>query len=679
MKRCLASTRDADGRQVTAANAVGAYTLTYDAKGEVTNERGPFGANLTMTYDADGRRTLVQDNFAGVTTSGYDADGNLTQELFGGVGQTPLRIDFNYDADGQMLGEIRYSDLAGTTKVATTSIVYDAAGNITGQVDKTGGGTNIAAYTNIYDAANQITSEQLNGGARTTYTYDADGEVTADGTNTETYDAEGNRTNTGYTTIAGNRLSTDGTWNYTYDASGNETEKVNIATGVAWTYGYDNKNELVEAEKWSSDPNVYGTAYVEAKVDYKYDAWGNEAERDDYPTGSGSPNVTRYEVDGWNSALAGSTGNSRFNVLADLDGSNSLQTRYLHGDKIDQLLARIDSAGNAYWELTDREGSVRGVLDNTGTVKDAISYDAFGNIISETNATYRGSYAWTGREFDVESDLQYNRARWYDPATARWMSQDPLGFDAGDSNLYRYVTNTPTSARDSSGLDRYYFDSGSALGHHYVIVDTWKQDTKTGLWRKSGAIQIDFSVGFPSQKVWAKLSAGWRTFVLAGMAAHSVASIFVPVPGQVTVYADQDPTLNAARAGCMLGNGTVPLAVTGIIGISEPSIVLNTKLGNDILDKTRKTTPAQDIGVIQAIDATVKKNGGFMYHAIVGNCNDFATWVYGYNGVANLNAKRGLTPKIIESIGGELGTGNATPIGRTFNYFRGRIRPPIYK
>ncbi len=161
--------------------------------------------------------------------------------------------------------------------------------------------------------------------------------------------------------------------------------------------------------------------------------------------------MTRYAVDGWNPALAGSTGNANFNVWADLDGSNDLQTRYLHGDQVDQLFARQD-AGVQYWYLTDYQGSVRDVLDNSGNVKDAIVYDGFGNIISETNSAYRGSYAWTGRMFDVETGLQYNRARWYDPTTGRWQSQDPLGFDAGDSNLYRYVMGRPTILDDPSGL-----------------------------------------------------------------------------------------------------------------------------------------------------------------------------------------------------------------------------------
>jgi hypothetical protein len=47
--------------------------------------------------------------------------------------------------------------------------------------------------------------------------------------------------------------------------------------------------------------------------------------------------------------------------------------------------------------------------------------------------------------------LYYNRARYLDPTTGRWTTQDPLGFAAGDANLYRYVGNTPTLLVDPSG------------------------------------------------------------------------------------------------------------------------------------------------------------------------------------------------------------------------------------
>jgi RHS repeat-associated protein len=84
-------------------------------------------------------------------------------------------------------------------------------------------------------------------------------------------------------------------------------------------------------------------------------------------------------------------------------------------------------------------------------LKDTIGYDAWGNITSETASGWGGLYKWTGRQVDQETGCQYNRARFYDPNTGRWTSQDPLGFDAGDSNLYRYVQNNATNASDPTG------------------------------------------------------------------------------------------------------------------------------------------------------------------------------------------------------------------------------------
>jgi RHS repeat-associated protein len=105
--------------------------------------------------------------------------------------------------------------------------------------------------------------------------------------------------------------------------------------------------------------------------------------------------------------------------------------------------------------LTDRQGSVRDITDNTGAVQDTISYDGWGNVLSETHPAWGDRYKWTGRELDNQTGLQYNRARWYDPTTGRWTSQDPLGFEAGDSNLYRYVMNEQRSLTDPSGLQRW--------------------------------------------------------------------------------------------------------------------------------------------------------------------------------------------------------------------------------
>ena len=103
------------------------------------------------------------------------------------------------------------------------------------------------------------------------------------------------------------------------------------------------------------------------------------------------------------------------------------------------------------WYLTDRLGSVRVLTDATGAVIDRINYDGFGNILAETNPSASDRYLWTGREFDRVTGLQYNRARYYDPTTGRWTTEDPIGFASGEANLYRYAGNDPTNATDPVG------------------------------------------------------------------------------------------------------------------------------------------------------------------------------------------------------------------------------------
>jgi RHS repeat-associated protein len=86
-------------------------------------------------------------------------------------------------------------------------------------------------------------------------------------------------------------------------------------------------------------------------------------------------------------------------------------------------------------------------------VLDTITYDPFGGVASESGPSYGDRYKYTGREYDSTSQLQYSRARYYDGSTGRWLSEDPLGFSAGDVNLYRYVWNAPTGYIDPMGTE----------------------------------------------------------------------------------------------------------------------------------------------------------------------------------------------------------------------------------
>src|SRR5262249_53919970 len=139
-------------------------------------------------------------------------------------------------------------------------------------------------------------------------------------------------------------------------------------------------------------------------------------------------------------------------VWADLNGNNQVTTHYLDGVGLNEVLARAGSDGTVGWYLTDHLGSVRDVVDNGGNVLDHISYDAYGNITQETNPAAGDRFKFAGMQFDAATGLHYDHARNYDAGIGRFTTQDPSGFDAGDTSLYRYANNQPANEIDPTGL-----------------------------------------------------------------------------------------------------------------------------------------------------------------------------------------------------------------------------------
>src|SRR5262249_14441206 len=158
-------------------------------------EKGPFGTTLTFTFDAADRRTKLEDSNGGVLTSVYDNADRLTSRQHGGSGQTANRLDFAY-TDRNELGTItRYHDPAGTTVKGTSVYAYDDAGRVTAITHKNAANATLSYYNYNYDSADRVTTHTWNSGGTPgtqVYYYDKTDQLTGDGTNTWSYDANGN-------------------------------------------------------------------------------------------------------------------------------------------------------------------------------------------------------------------------------------------------------------------------------------------------------------------------------------------------------------------------------------------------------------------------------------------------------------------------------------------------------
>jgi RHS repeat-associated protein len=434
---------DAASQLTSASDPDSTYTYTYDLAGRLetvdnTGTPGVPAVVLTYGYDEVNNLTSVTDILngtpAGTETFSYDDLNRVTQITQSGNGVADKRVNMTYDAASQLQELSRYSDLAGNQLVADTTYDYDLAGRLT---DLTHGpaANPIADYGFSYDDANRLTQLVTPEGT-SDYAYNDRDELTeadhtAQADETYDYDATGNRTD--HTTGDHNRLQSDGTYEYEYDSEGNRTRRVEIATGEVTEYSWDHRNRLTAVI--TKDGGV-----ITEQVDYTYDVYDRRITKtvDADGAGAGTATEEHFVYDGEH-------------ISRVFDETGTQTQRYLHGPQIDQVLAEETAAGDTHWALTDHQGSVRDVIDDGGAVLNHRVYDSFGQVTSESDPTVDFRFGYTGRELDAETELMYYRARYFDPAAGTFVSEDPLGFGAGDENLYRYVFNSPTNFTDPSG------------------------------------------------------------------------------------------------------------------------------------------------------------------------------------------------------------------------------------
>ena len=89
----------------------------------------------------------------------------------------------------------------------------------------------------------------------------------------------------------------------------------------------------------------------------------------------------------------------------------------------------------------------------TGVVVQEMRYDAFGNVIFDSNPGFQ-PFGFAGGIYDSDTRLTRFGARDYDAVTGRWTAKDPIRFDGGDANLYGYVLGDPVNLVDPTGWTR---------------------------------------------------------------------------------------------------------------------------------------------------------------------------------------------------------------------------------
>ena len=498
---------DQFGRLTSAMDAAtGTTTFQYDALGFLDKEIMSNAwwnktVELDSAYNNRGERTEVKVKIDGVTdltnsyTYAYTGAGyQLSSVDQFGTNVRSKYVTFNYLDDG------RLSNI-GRNRIVTT-FTYDQAKRLTGIEHARWNSQSPEVLDNYaidYDQANRISSVSSSGDKfKASYSYDTRDQVigsvyTPLGTQTpaiippnENYAFDG----TGNRQIGGNSTSEDETHNrvqsangesYSYDNEGNLISRT--STSGTTTYEYDFRNRLVKV-------TMPGKI-----VAYQYDVFDRRTGKTVDEGGNNS--VEKRVLWIWD-------GQQLIHQHIDSDGDGSapfeLKNRYLYANMVDMILAdelvgipdpsatvsvgigggTATQPNQVLWPLTDHQGSVRTILNHSREVVERRVYDTFGNRVlpqsgnggggggssgpGEPGGTPGGSsgttnsiaadhlFGYTGREWDSDIGLQYNRARWYDPKQGRWISQDPIGFAAGDENLYRYVGNGPTNATDPSGL-----------------------------------------------------------------------------------------------------------------------------------------------------------------------------------------------------------------------------------
>ena len=211
-----------------------------------------------------------------------------------------------------------------------------------------------------------------------------------------------------------------GTDSFQYDAAGNRT------SGGGKQFEYDPEGRL---ERCYEEGALAG--------EYTYNGFGQRVAK----SVEGVTTLFVYDQDG----------RLILETDADVEGAGR---EYLH--RGDNRLAMYDMAGDAwYFFQNDPIGTPVAVTDEENRIVWEAVYLPCGEAAVNPASLIEFNLRFVGQYFDAETGLHYNFHRYYDPATGRYLTPDPIGLEGG-ANLYAYVGNNPVNFIDPYGLSKWY-------------------------------------------------------------------------------------------------------------------------------------------------------------------------------------------------------------------------------
>jgi RHS repeat-associated protein len=685
-------TYDPDGRPIAVTDALhGKTTLAYDGDGRLTTTTDADGHTTTNSYDPAGQLMSTASPATGTTSYTYDAAGDMATETNG----DGVTIGYNYDANRQVtqisgpgVNQSFAYDSAGrrttmTDPTGTTTYAYDATSQLTDVTSPEGD----LKYT--YDAVGRQTSMTLSGGETVKYSYNPAGELVGESdpsgnTFAFAYDPAGNETqivrpngvttNFAYTpsnqvaSISNQAGSTvEPSFGYTYDPAGYRTSETSAAGTSNYIYDQIGRLSQVDTpagtEEYSYDPagNLLTDTTPAGTTTYDYNASGQliSAGPDTYtydPAGNTtSAGQSTYAYDGLGELTQASTGSNTYNYLYNGDGLRTATTPNgspaattlwnmntsiptpvkLDGNTLVQdgtmPLEELTSSGTSF-PLTDALGSVRAVTSTTGAIDSTQDYSPYGSIAASTGSP--DSLRYTGAIGDP-TGLDYMQARYYDPATRRFLTADsvyPNGQGTQGYNLYSYVEDNPATATDPTG-----HLSGTYTYTEQVATEEAKAEAEVA---EASQIGTDLTL-LARVKLFA---ASLSQYALAFSAAASAATAVEEGVTETTNECAQDPYRGSNRGSTLrnslLAGGDQPDTTTAdeahhIVpggrdaGAPARFVLCSVGIGiNDYLNGVFLPTIPKP-GDIRAIHTRFH---GYYYFGIVNA--ELVPWVFDYPGAA---------------------------------------------